>query len=171
MEELVKGTVYLHNKVVSEHACREYMKYIDEQERTTTERQSGTRYRGRISDENLRSKLWDILHKSAPKLAGKSPVSCTPLTTLLKYAVNGQGTGKHFDHREAANEQFAVLMYLNDDYGGGETEFYDRKGRNVLASVKAKAGDVVYFHMDMRHKGNPTRGEKYAIYTRLLYPV
>lgn len=37
---------------------------------------------------------------------------------------------------------FTATMYLNDDYGGGEVDFYD--GKNVI-SFKPKAGDITVF--------------------------
>lgn len=86
---------------------------------------------------------------------------------LLRYAP-GQQYRPHFDYvAGAANRRLmTALVYLNDDYDGGETAFV-RTG----LKVKGKAGDLLVFVNDggaagpdplSEHEGLPvTRGTKY----------
>lgn len=86
---------------------------------------------------------------------------------LLRYSP-GQEYRPHFDFvTGAANRRlWTALIYLNDDYEGGETSFV-RTG----LSVKGGAGDVILFRNDgadggpnplSEHAGQPvTRGVKY----------
>jgi prolyl 4-hydroxylase len=86
---------------------------------------------------------------------------------LLRYSP-GQEYRPHFDYVQgAANRRLmTALIYLNDDYDGGETEFV-RTGLKVKGGV----GDVVLFHNEgadrapnplSEHAGLPvTRGQKY----------
>jgi prolyl 4-hydroxylase len=86
---------------------------------------------------------------------------------LLRYSP-GQEYRPHFDFVNGATNRRlqTALIYLNDDYEGGETRFV-RTG----LTVKGGAGDVVLFHNEgadggpnplSEHAGLPvTRGQKY----------
>ncbi len=86
---------------------------------------------------------------------------------LLRYSP-GQEYRPHFDFVEGAENRriLTALLYLNDDYEGGETEFV-RTG----LKVKGKTGDVLLFRNDgagtgpnpnSEHAGLPvTKGAKY----------
>ena len=86
---------------------------------------------------------------------------------LLRYSP-GQEYRPHFDFVKGAENRrlMTALIYLNEDYDGGETEFV-RTG----LKVKGKAGDVILFHNQgadggpnplSEHAGLPvTRGSKY----------
>lgn len=86
---------------------------------------------------------------------------------LLRYSP-GQEYRPHFDFVEGADNRrlMTALIYLNDDYEGGETAFV-RTG----LKVKGKAGDVILFRNEgidsgpnpqSEHAGLPiTKGTKY----------
>lgn len=85
---------------------------------------------------------------------------------LLRY-VPGQEYRPHFDFDDAENRRvMTMLVYLNDDYDGGETEFV-RTG----LKVKGATGDAILFRNDgpdgrqdplSEHAGLPvTRGTKF----------
>jgi prolyl 4-hydroxylase len=86
---------------------------------------------------------------------------------LLRYSP-GQEYRPHFDFVKGAENRrlMTALVYLNDDYEGGETEFV-RTG----LKIKGKTGDVILFRNDgadtgpnpnSEHAGLPvTRGVKY----------
>lgn len=92
------------------------------------------------------------------------------LPDLLKY----QPGGKYVDHSDAdnwlpsqgrwqraADRDFSVLMYLNDDFEGGELEF-----PNFDFKIRPKSGLLVCFPSDHRfvHRALPVEsGERYAI--------
>lgn len=68
--------------------------------------------------------------------------------------------------RSAEEEsQLTFIMYLNDDYKGGETEFEWLK-------VVPEAGMVLVFPHRIRHQGSEvTSGVKYAIRSDVMYKV
>jgi len=68
----------------------------------------------------------------------------------------GQGLGYHTDNRGAyegtmKNAGYSVLVYLTDDYTGGEILFYDDSQGNNSTSYHPKAGTMIYFRGDEDH--------------------
>lgn len=81
---------------------------------------------------------------------------------LLKYNIGGH-FGSHHDTYPGSKRSISVLMYLNDDYEGGEVEFV-----HLNLKLKPKAGTVILFppNYPYRHIAHPvTNGTKYAIVT------
>lgn len=76
---------------------------------------------------------------------------------LIKYVV-GVGMAGHQDCKEG--QTMGVLMYLNDDYEGGELVYnYTDTDSNT---IKPKAGDMIYFPFWYFHEVNKvTSGTRY----------
>lgn len=71
----------------------------------------------------------------------------------------------HIDSSKDGNFVLSIIIYLNDDFDGGETLFLNDK-----VKVKPKKGSVLVFPCDMRtiHKGTKvTSGTKKIIWTCL----
>ena len=59
---------------------------------------------------------------------------------------------------------FTFLVYLNDDFEGGETEFED------IATVQPKTGDALVFYHPYRHEGKTLlSGKKYVLRTDIMF--
>ncbi len=83
---------------------------------------------------------------------------------LLKYDVR-EYFHSHYDSYPGANRSISVLLYLNDDYEGGEIEFV-----NFDIKIKPKAGTLIMFpsNYPYRHIAHPViSGTKYAVSTFL----
>ncbi len=107
----------------------------------------------------------------------KFPTAAMELAKILHYSP-GETFGEHFDFLEPANASFAeelntrgqriatFLVYLNDDYEGGETDF-----PTIGFAHRGRKGDAFYFanlhrsgapDRDTLHAGRPpTSGEKW----------
>lgn len=120
-----------------------------------------------------------ILHLVRARIAALSrlPTAGMEGSTVLHYAA-GQQFFPHYDFLDTANPGYArqvaqygqrvltFLIYLNDDFDGGETEFPMLGWRH-----KGKKGDALFFHnvlpnmqpdRNTLHAGlAPTRGEKW----------
>ena len=84
--------------------------------------------------------------------------------SLLRYNP-GQYYREHYDGPTESARAVSVLIYLNDDYLGGEIEFI-----NFNEKLKPKAGTVILFPSNYayRHIAHPvTSGTKYVITTFL----
>ena len=84
--------------------------------------------------------------------------------TLLRYS-GGEQYGFHYDGGTVSKRSISVLIYLNDDYEGGEIEF-----PNFKLKIKPKAGTLILFSSNYAygHIAHPvTSGTKYVIVTWL----
>lgn len=84
--------------------------------------------------------------------------------TLLRYS-NGEQYKFHYDGGTGSSRSISVLVYLNDDYEGGEIEFPHFK-----TTIKPKAGMLILFPSNYAygHIAHPvTSGTKYVIVTWL----
>jgi hypothetical protein len=83
---------------------------------------------------------------------------------LLKYK-GGQEYTAHYDGGTSSGRSISPILYLNDDYEGGELEFV-----NFNLKIKPEAGTLYLFpaNYPYRHIAHPvTNGTKYAIVTWL----
>ena len=83
---------------------------------------------------------------------------------VLRYS-GGEQYGFHYDGGTGSRRSISVLIYLNDDYEGGEIEF-----PNFKLKIKPKAGTLILFPSNYAygHIAHPvTSGTKYVIVTWL----
>lgn len=122
------------------------------------------------------------------------------LPTFLKFSVNkyrpGAHMGTHADQYDTTNElKYSMVMYLNDDYDGGEISFVIRNENGLLdssiygnkpdadhevakkevkdlISIKPEAGSIVMFpsYPPYHHTAHTVNdGNKYMITTFCIY--
>lgn len=72
-------------------------------------------------------------------------------------------TGLFYDKINKEKTCWTLLIYLNDNFTGGETVFYDNNF-NISKIIKPKEGSAILFDIDLWHKGNELiNGTKYWI--------
>ncbi len=77
-------------------------------------------------------------------------------------------TGSVFDEANNKFSKFTLLTYLNDDFEGGETVFYNDFFQETL-KIKPITGLTVMFDIDLFHQGNPVlSGQKYWLGTEIV---
>ena len=86
---------------------------------------------------------------------------------VYKYTL-GQQFKMHRDGSYIRNEReksiYTFMIYLNDDFEGGETEFEN------LFAVAPKKGTALIFHHPLRHEGKTLiSGVKYVLRTDIMY--
>jgi predicted 2-oxoglutarate/Fe(II)-dependent dioxygenase YbiX len=85
----------------------------------------------------------------------------------------GQTFRPHYDgsYRRSDDEHSLVtfMIYLNDDFEGGETKFYRDSGM-LSVTVKPSRGMALVFDHDQLHEGAPVEsGRKYVLRTDVMY--
>ena len=79
--------------------------------------------------------------------------------------IPGVGMATHTDSK--VGEEMGALMYLNDDYEGGELTYTDSEGNEK--TIKPKTGDMVYCPSWYPHGVNKvTKGTRYFFTVSLL---
>jgi hypothetical protein len=92
--------------------------------------------------------------------------------TMYAVAAKGQSfpihtdTGAEFSHEEES--KFTLLIYLNDNFKGGQTQFYD-DNFNKTRIIQPKSGRCLMFDINLFHAGLPLiEGTKMWIGTELV---
>ena len=85
----------------------------------------------------------------------------------------GQTFRPHYDgsYRRSDDEHSLVtfMIYLNEDYAGGETIFYRDNGE-LAVKVEPKQGMALVFDHEQLHEGAPIQsGRKYVLRTDVMY--
>jgi prolyl 4-hydroxylase len=122
-----------------------------------------------ILDDVVRAAaLWRTLAAAVPeRRAGYRAVGLNERFRIYRYE-----PGQYFEwHRDGAfirstteRSLVTVLVYLNADCSGGETEFDDGP------QVTPRAGMALLFDHPVRHRGAPvTRGRKYVLRTDVMF--
>jgi predicted 2-oxoglutarate/Fe(II)-dependent dioxygenase YbiX len=119
-------------------------------------------------DETYAAFIWERLKDFAPQ--GKSDRTACGLNELFrfyKYSA-GQRFKMHKDGSFIRNpseaSQYTFMIYLNEDYTGGETIFASGE------IIRPAAGTALIFHHPLRHEGSLlTAGVKYVLRTDIMY--
>ena len=86
--------------------------------------------------------------------------------SLGYYSDGGQGIEIHLDRRYPGI-LYKLLIYLNDDFEGGQTIFY--KDNNILFKSTPVTGKAILFDVELYHEAKGViNGEKYVVGFRLL---
>lgn len=132
-------------------------------------------YRVIYDDQEFADKMWDKIKNQFPiQIEGHQPIGLNPKFRFYRYDQN-QRFNKHVDGRvkltdntknEVGNpieSRVTFMIYLNDDYEGGETEFEE-------TSIKAKTGMGLFFVHELKHKGSKIiSGTKYVLRTDVFF--
>ncbi len=118
-------------------------------------------------DFDLANQLWLRARPHIPlMLKGRQAVGFNERFRFYRYDVGQQFVG-HVDapfRRETGEaSQLTFLMYLNDDFEGGETTFDE-------VSIKPQRGAALVFLHELFHEGTTlVRGRKYVLRTDVMY--
>lgn len=124
-------------------------------------------YRLIYEDQQLAQKLWDKLAPFCPtQLDHWQVVGLNERFRFYRYE-KGQRFKRHIDGRFQRNPQeesrITFIIYLNDDFLGGETKFDD-------LSVQPKTGTALCFIHEQKHEGMPILSQsKYVLRSDVIY--
>ncbi len=66
-------------------------------------------------------------------------------------------TGLFYDRKAGEKSRWTLLVYLNDDFDGGQTTFFTDAGKETVR-VQPVAGRALLFDIDLWHRGEEVRG-------------
>lgn len=123
----------------------------------------------RLDDPRLALRLYHRIASLLPEeLEDRTLIGLKPMMHCLRYAT-GHSSSLHTDHAyEAGDDQrseLTLLIYLNDDFEGGETDFPTQAER-----IEPQAGRAVLFRHGTQHRGATVEhGTKYVLRTEVYY--
>ena len=121
------------------------------------------------TESGLSAHLYERSFQFLPKQIGDSSLSgLNELIRFYRYKP-GQKFKKHNDQSFIRNEDeasyYTFLIYLNDNYEGGETQF-------DIQTICPKAGTLLIFLHQLEHSGNEVvNGVKYVLRTDVMYKL
>jgi len=119
-------------------------------------------------DKELAQKLWERIETFIPvKSNNYFPVGLNEMFRIYKYSV-GERFKMHRDGSYKRNEfeksRYSFIIYLNNDFEGGETNFRE------LFSVNPKEGSALIFRHPHKHEGKKIlKGQKYVLRTDVMF--
>ncbi|WP_299121839.1 2OG-Fe(II) oxygenase [uncultured Tenacibaculum sp.] len=119
-------------------------------------------------NQKLAENLWYKLKQFVPEKVGfYKALELNEMFRVYKYST-GQRFKMHIDgsFRRNLNEEslYSFLIYLNDNFEGGETDF--RK----LFTIAPKQGTALVFRHRLKHEGKEIiSGVKYVLRTDIMY--
>lgn len=141
-----------------------------------------TKDKGQVMDESIRNndrhiwqakdlagQLWSLLKAFVPQeVDGWRAVGLNEQFRIYRYKDN-QEFKVHpdgaFERNEHEHSKLTVIIYLNESFEGGETEFV-----TPHEIITPKEGRLLLFSHKQLHKGNPVpKGTKYIFRTDVMY--
>ncbi len=122
-----------------------------------------------FDDASFAKALFDRALPHLPQqLCGMKPVGTNERFRCYRYDVE-QRFAPHYDGSFARSDNerslLTFMVYLNEGFGGGATEFHD-----FGIAVTPKTGMALFFQHLLLHEGCIiTRGQKYALRTDVMY--
>ena len=119
------------------------------------------------NSEELAQSLWAKLRPYAPAQLGNSqPIGLNELFRFYRYQRGHQFKG-HFDESYIRNDReasyFTFMVYLNDNFQGGETTFSGLR-------IRPRQGMALVFLHSLYHEGSEvTQGVKYVLRSDVMY--
>jgi prolyl 4-hydroxylase len=122
-----------------------------------------------FDDRALAADLFSRIRAQVPEqLAGMRACGTNERFRCYRYDI-GQRFAPHYDgafvRDETERSLLTLILYLNDDFDGGATEFHDFDIR-----VRPRRGTALLFQHLLLHEGcTVTRGVKYAMRSDVMY--
>ncbi len=124
-------------------------------------------YRLIFNDQSLADKYWERLHPLVPSMIdGWRSKGLNERFRFYRYEPQ-QRFKRHIDGRvklgETEESRITFLIYLNEDYEGGETAFNE-------VTIQPKTGTALCFIHELKHEGKPIlSGVKYVLRSDIMY--
>ena len=83
-----------------------------------------------------------------------------------KFALHGDGA---FRRPNGEQSWLTFMVYLNDDFEGGETKFYEDVGVLKLSVRPERGMALVFLHQHLHEGAAIVRGRKYVLRTDVMY--
>lgn len=143
--------------VFSEIDCKVYMQMIDNKIRYVRNLQNFKHEK--FLDSKLTSYIADCVNK---KYSGNIN-HISSCIVIGKYDMN-EHSHLHTDPSYDDRTDHRLLIYLNDNFEGGKTSFYDNNFK-LIKKIDPKAGKAIIFKLDVFHHGEEilSKDNKYFI--------
>ena len=168
--------IFTIDGLYSKDQIEEWYSYVDLSPRERPFTNAGFK-NGKVILPYISSKMWGSISKNLPETYTDRNAKKWQLTRASKYVMYAKvAPGERFPiHTDTGADlsckeesKFTVLTYLNDDFEGGNTVFYDGNF-NKTVEIEPKKGRTLIFDINLFHAGmEVTHGNKLWIGTELV---
>jgi LysM repeat protein len=171
----ISNNIFTIKNFLSDDECDTCIKVINSKTNTTPFTNSGVFTNDKFIDEKLTNDIFCKLKNYADMNALKTMniLSVNNLIMTGKYSIGQEfgihtDTGLYYDKKNGRKTTYTVLIYLNDNYDGGTTKFYDEEFNETHTIIPCK-GMALIFDINEWHKGcQVSNGYKYWIGCELI---
>lgn len=152
------------NNFLTDEECNSFIKGINNKTNKICFTDNGKFENDKYTNPELADYFYQ---KLKPKLEFKT-YRANNLIMTGKYTPNEEfgihtDTGLYYNIDQKEKSRYTLLIYLNDDFEGGETIFYDDYFKEIKRIIPKK-GMALIFDIDLWHKANKVKtGYKYWI--------
>ncbi len=134
---------------------------------------------GKVIIPELSTLIYDRIYKHLPSYYTDRNGKVWKYVNACKYIMYSEilpgqqfgihtDTGIEYDEQNNIYSKYTILIYLNDEFGGGYTTFYDNSFKKTVSIVPRKNRTLI-FDLDLYHAGEQvTSGVKRWIGTELV---
>jgi prolyl 4-hydroxylase len=157
--------------VLSTDECEYFKNTIDNKKIVNNFTNSGVFKNDKFVDLELATKLFNTIPKdiiSKYKILRPNNLIMTGMYTTNQAFGIHTDTGLYYNKETKESSNFTYLIYLNDDFEGGETQFYDEY-LIPTQTIYPETGKGLLFDISLNHKGSSIlSGNKYWIGIELI---
>jgi prolyl 4-hydroxylase len=126
-----------------------------------------------LDDSALAARLWQRTEPFLPpRIRNWRAIGLNERFRFYRYDP-GQQFAPHWDgcfHRDNGEQsQLTFMVYLNEDFTGGETKFYLENGMPRLAVKPERGMALVFVHRQLHEGASVVQGRKYVLRTDVMY--
>jgi Large eukaryotic DNA virus major capsid protein/Major capsid protein N-terminus/2OG-Fe(II) oxygenase superfamily len=184
MKQVHTDGIYIIENFLSKKVCNTFINQITKAEEETSRKFAEVCdfYNHKEINSDLSQFFWtqlkDIIPQKYVDAKGKTWNPSKPSEYIAtahykegeKFNIHTD-TGIHDKDDESIKSKFTTLIYLNSNFRGGETVFFNEKFQETI-TIKPKTGTLLMFDIDLWHSAMPIRkGEKYWIGLELMYAL
>ena len=167
--------VYQIDNLLTPDECKKYMNMFKEKDLIENIDDKHRKYhRIQFDDKELADKLYQKIKLHLSKKIKKIAAGMNEHIRLSMYDPKQffgiHKDGINFDKNNKNRMSYATLnIFLNDDFEGGSTTFYEKDKSTVKFVCKPKMGSGAFFYSQQFHEGNKIiSGKKYLLRTDLM---
>ena len=149
--------IYEYPNFLSREECTKYITMIQEKQADNFT-ESGDFTNKKWVDHELASKFRD---RTREFTGDNKPLGLAANNLIMagiyhpgnSFAIHTD-TGLYFNKANNTKTQYTMLIYLNDEFEGGDTIFYDTDTWTITQVIKPETGKALIFDIDLWHSGS-----------------
>lgn len=164
MNTIIENKIWTISNFLSNNECVKFIEQIANKTGTNPFTNSGYFKNDKYIDEDLASSFFN-------RIKDKIDIDIFRANNLIMTGMYVPGnrfglhtdTGLYIDYNKKEKSRYTLLIYLNDNYEGGQTQFYSDEFQKT-AAIQPEKGMALLFDIDLWHQGEEViSGQKYWI--------